>query len=171
MVEPRPVHPSARVAGRGLAPPVGADLGLDAPGPEGDIAAFRRLTDAVHEAGDTTVIQQLWHPGAHGDEGGDGTATWSPSAGWTPYGRGSHTLTGAELDDLVAAYAEAAGRAQRAGFDGVEVAAGANTLLAELWTPGTNRRDDRWGGPFEQRMRFSRLVLERIRGLCAATTW
>ncbi len=158
VVEPRPVHPSALVAGRSLAP-VGD-------GPEGDIGAFRRLTEAVHEAGDSTVIQQLWHPGSHGDEGGDGTATWSPSAPWTPYGHGSHTMSGRELDDLVAAYAEAARRAQRAGFDGVEVAAGANTLLAELWTPGTNRRDDRWGGPLEQRLRFSRLVLERIRAVC-----
>ncbi len=66
----------------------------------------------------------------------------------------------------MAAYAEAARRSQRAGFDGVEIAAGAHTLLAELWTPGTNDRDDRRGGAFEQRMRFSRLVLERIRAAC-----
>ncbi len=159
VVEPRPVHLSALVAGRGLAP-VGAD------GAGGDVGAFRRLTEAVHEGGDATVIQQLWHPGPHGDEGGDATPTWSPSPARTPHGHGSHTMSERELDDLVAAYAEGARRAQRAGFDGVEVAAGAHTLLAELWTPGANRRDDPWGGPFEQRMRFSRLVLERIRAVC-----
>jgi len=159
VVEPRPVHLSALVAGRGLAP-------VGATGAERDVAAFRRLTEAAHEAGDATVIQQLWHPGPHGDEGGDGTPTWSPSSSWTPYGHGSHTVSERELDDLVAAYAEAARRAQRAGFDGVEVAAGAHTLIADLWTPGANRRDDRWGGPFDQRMRFSRLVLERIRAVC-----
>ncbi|MEZ5407886.1 MAG: FAD-dependent oxidoreductase [Acidimicrobiales bacterium] len=159
VVEPRPVHLSALVAGRGLAP-------VGAVGAEADVAAFRRLTDAAHEAGDATVIQQLWHPGPHGDEGGDGTPTWSPSGASTPYGHGSHTMSERELDDLVAAYAEGARRAQQAGFDGVEIAAGAHTLLSELWTPGTNRRDDRWGGANEARMRFSRLVLERIRALC-----
>ena len=140
--------------------------GVSPPTTTAAIGALRRLADAVHEAGDTTLIQQLWHPGSHGDEGGRGTATWSPSGGWTPHGHASHTATERELDDLVAGYADAARRAQRAGFDGVEVAAGWHTLLAELWTPGVNRRDDRWGGPFEQRMRFSRLVLERIRAVC-----
>ena len=50
-----------------------------------------------------------------------------------------------------------------AGFDGVEVWAAYHGMLDQFWTPWSNRRDDRWGGTFENRMRFSSEILGGIR--------
>ena len=51
-----------------------------------------------------------------------------------------------------------------AGFDGVEIFAAYHAFVDQFWLPWSNRRDDRWGGSFEDRMRFSATILERIRG-------
>ena len=52
-------------------------------------------------------------------------------------------------------------RARAAGFDGVELFAAYHALVDQFWTPWSNRRTDRWGGSFENRMRFS---VDRARG-------
>src|SRR3546814_17888027 len=72
-------------------------------------------------------------------------------------------MTESEIETVVEGFGQAARRAREAGFDGVELMAAYNALIEQFWSPYCNRRDDRWGGSFDNRMRFSTAVLERIR--------
>ena len=81
---------------------------------------------------------------------------------------GSHAMTEAEIEELIEGFAQAARRDHEAGFDGVDVFAGYNCLVDQFWSPVTNRRDDRWGGSLENRMRFAVEVTSRIRQLAGA---
>ena len=126
---------------------------------------FRKITEACHAFG-TVMIHQLYHVGQHGDQDNSFEPNWSPS-GLPSYHDcdGSHTMTGAEIEEIVEAFAQAARRARESGFDGVEIFAAYHALIDQFWTPWSNRRDDRWGGSFENRMRFSTEIVARIRRL------
>jgi 2,4-dienoyl-CoA reductase-like NADH-dependent reductase (Old Yellow Enzyme family) len=154
VVEPVPVHPTG-VLTRG-----NFRVGDDA-----IIEPFRRITDACHEY-DTVMIQQLYHVGQHGDYDNSFRPNFSPS-GLPSYhdSDGSHAMSEAEIEDVIEGYVHAARRAQEAGFDGVELFAAYHALIDQFWTPWSNRRDDRWGGSFDNRMRFSTEISSRIRTL------
>ncbi len=127
------------------------------------IPYFRRVTDSVHSHG-AVIIQQIYHLGAHGDWDNAFAANWSPSGRISMHDSdGSHAMTEAEIEYVVESFGQAARRAREAGFDGVELMAAYNALIEQFWSPYCNRRDDRWGGGFDNRMRFSTAVLERIR--------
>jgi 2,4-dienoyl-CoA reductase-like NADH-dependent reductase (Old Yellow Enzyme family) len=135
-------------------------------GDDAVIPGFRAATDAVKEAG-AVAIQQLYHIGAHGDSDLSYAPHWSPSGGPSYHDSdGSHKMTEAEIVELLDAHADAARRAQACGFQGVEVWAAYHSLLDQFWTPWSNTRDDRWGGSLENRTRFSRELIERIRREC-----
>lgn len=129
------------------------------------IPAFRRITEACHEHG-TVMIHQLYHVGQHGDADNSFEPNWSPS-GLPSYHDldGSHAMTEAEIEEIIEAFAQAARRAKESGFDGIELFAAYHAIIDQFWTPWSNRRDDRWGGSFENRMRFSSEIIARIRGL------
>jgi N-ethylmaleimide reductase len=122
---------------------------------ERHIEAWRGVTDLVHALGGRIVLQ-LWHTGAgsHPDHLG-GALPAGPSAidpgeiCPTPYGRKEtvtpREMTVAEIEATVADYAAAAGRARRAGFDGVEIAANGTYLIAQFLNPLLNRRTDGYG--------------------------
>jgi 2,4-dienoyl-CoA reductase-like NADH-dependent reductase (Old Yellow Enzyme family) len=129
------------------------------------IPHFKRITDACHQHG-TVMIQQLYHVGAHGDWDNSYEPNWSPSGLPSMHDTdGSHVMTSAEIGEVVDSFVSAAGRAQQAGFDGCELMAAYNALIEQFWSPASNRRDDAYGGSFENRMRFSTEVLTRIREL------
>lgn len=127
------------------------------------IPGFRKITDACHEYG-TVMIHQLYHVGQHGDYDCSFEPNWGPS-GVPSYhdADGSHAMTGAEIEELIEGYGQAARRAQESGFDGIEIFAAYHSLPEQFWTTWSNRRTDEWGGSFENRMRFSAAVVERIR--------
>jgi 2,4-dienoyl-CoA reductase-like NADH-dependent reductase (Old Yellow Enzyme family)/NADPH-dependent 2,4-dienoyl-CoA reductase/sulfur reductase-like enzyme len=129
------------------------------------IPGFRRITDAIHEEG-ATIIHQLYHVGQHGDFDNSFRESWSPS-GRPSYhdSDGSHAMTEREIEELIDGFVGAARRAQRCGFDGVEIFAAYNAVVDQFWLPWSNRRTDRWGGSFENRMRFSSELLRRIRAV------
>jgi 2,4-dienoyl-CoA reductase-like NADH-dependent reductase (Old Yellow Enzyme family)/thioredoxin reductase len=161
VVEPVPVHPTA-VLTRG-------NFRVD----DDDVVPhFRRLTDACHEAADdgsggVVMIQQLYHVGQHGDADNSFQPNWSPSGLPSLHDAdGSHAVTEAEIEELIESFVRAAVRARRGGFDGVELFAAYHALIDQFWTPWSNRRDDRWGGVLENRVRFSASVLERVRSAC-----
>lgn len=151
VVEPVPVHRTA-VLTRG-------NLIRD----DSIIPHFRKITEACHEYG-TVMIQQLYHVGAHGDWDNSYEPNWSPSGLPSMHDTdGSHSMTEAEIEEIVQSFATSAKRALQCGFDGCELMAAYNAILEQFWSPVTNRRTDRYGGSFENRMRFSSEVLTRIR--------
>ncbi|MCH9000397.1 MAG: oxidoreductase, partial [Proteobacteria bacterium] len=126
---------------------------------------FRKITEACHAFG-TVMIHQLYHVGQHGDQDNSFEPNWSPS-GLPSYHDcdGSHTMTEAEIEEIVEAFVQAARRAWESGFDGIELFAAYHALIDQFWTPWSNRRDDRWGGSLENRTRFSTEIIQRIRKL------
>jgi len=155
VVEPMPVHPAA-VLTRGNFRPCDDSL----------IPHFERVTEAIKSNG-AVAIQQLYHVGAHGDSDNSYHPHWSPS-GLPSYhdSDGSHAMSEAEIWQTIDGFVAAARRCRAAGFDGVEVWAAYLGLVDQFWTPWTNRREDRWGGSLENRTRFSREILTRIREAC-----
>jgi 2,4-dienoyl-CoA reductase (NADPH2) len=69
----------------------------------------------------------------------------------------------ADIRELIEHFAEAAERAQRAGFDGVELHAGHGYILSEFLSPSINRRDDEYGGCLENRARLLVDVIEAVK--------
>jgi 2,4-dienoyl-CoA reductase-like NADH-dependent reductase (Old Yellow Enzyme family) len=130
------------------------------------IPHFRKITEPVKEAG-AVILQQLYHIGAHGDADLSFAPHWSPSGGPSYHDSdGSHAMTAAEVEELLEAHVAAAMRCQKSGFQGVEVWAAYHSLLDQFWTPWSNHRTDEWGGTLENRTRFSRQLIERIRRAC-----
>jgi 2,4-dienoyl-CoA reductase-like NADH-dependent reductase (Old Yellow Enzyme family)/thioredoxin reductase len=152
VVEPMPVHGTAVLT-----------RGNFRHSDDAVIPAFRRITEACHAHG-VVMIQQLYHVGQHGDADNSFAPNWSPS-GLPSYhdSDGSHAMSEAEIEVVIEGFAEAARRAHESGFDGVELFAAYHALIDQFWTPWSNRRDDRWGGSFANRMRFSAEIIERIR--------
>ncbi len=130
------------------------------------IPAFRKITDEVKAAG-AVIVQQLYHIGAHGDSDLSFAPHWSPSGGPSYHDSdGSHAMTEAENEELLSAHVAAAVRAKSSGFQGVEIWAAYHSLLDQFWTPWSNKRTDRWGGSLENRTRFSRELIDRVRRAC-----
>ena len=130
------------------------------------IPHFRRITDEVKDAG-AVVIQQIYHVGAHGDSDLSFQPHWSPSGAPSYHDSdGSHRMTVNEINEVLDAHVAAAIRAKACGFHGVEVWAAYHSLLDQFWTPWSNTRDDDWGGSLENRTRFSRSLIDRIRRDC-----
>lgn len=155
VIEPMPVHPAA-VLTRGNFLPCDDSV----------IASFTKVTTAIKENG-AVAIQQLYHVGAHGDSDNSYYPHWSPS-GLPSYhdSDGSHPMSEKEIWETVDGFVQAARRCQAAGFDGVEIWAAYLGLVDQFWTPWSNRRDDQWGGSLENRTRFSREIMTRIRSEC-----
>ena len=155
VIEPMPVHPAA-VLTRGNFRNSTDEV----------IPHFRKITDSVHEEG-SLILQQLYHVGQHGDADNSYHANWSPS-GMPSYhdSDGSHSMLEAEIEETIGGFVQAARRCRDAGFDGVEVWAAYHGMVDQFWTPWSNQRTDRWGGSLENRTRFSREMITRIRKLC-----
>ena len=132
-------------------------------GDDAVIPHFQRITDACHEYG-TVMIHQIYHVGQHGDFDNSFEPAWSPS-GLPSYhdSDGSHAMGEAQIDEVIEGFAQAARRAWESGFDGVELFAAYHALIDQFWTPWSNRREDRWGGSLENRVRFSTEIIQRIR--------
>ena len=130
------------------------------------VAAWRPITDAVHEAGGRIVLQ-LWHVGriSHTSLQEGGQPPVAPSA--IQAGQTTYTETGMqrpsmpralrtdEIPGLIEDYRNAATKAKQVGFDGVEVHSANNYLLEQFIRDSTNRRDDAYGGTVENRTRLT----------------
>jgi len=130
------------------------------------VAAWRPVTEAVHEAGGRIVLQ-LWHVGriSHVSLQADGQPPVSASA--IQAGQTTYTETGMqrpsmpralrtdEIPDLIEDYRTAATKAKVAGFDGVEVHSANCYLLEQFIRDSTNKRDDAYGGTVENRTRLT----------------
>jgi 2,4-dienoyl-CoA reductase-like NADH-dependent reductase (Old Yellow Enzyme family) len=132
-------------------------------------AGWRKVTDAVHAAGGR-IATQLWHLGSE-RRPVDGIAAWTPSgttgvpeAGIAAESLPMHPMTTGDIDVIVAAFAESARVAARAGFDAIEIHAAHGYLLDEFLWPATNRRADAYGGSPARRAAFPAEVIRAVRG-------
>ena len=127
------------------------------------VPGWARVADAVHRHG-MRVFAQLFHGGNQFDPL-DGSAPWSASTipGWT-LGVPARSMTAGMIEHVVGAFARAAGRAEAAGLDGVELHGAHGYLVAQFLSPLTNQRTDRYGGPIEHRLRFALEILQAVRG-------
>ena len=76
-----------------------------------------------------------------------------------------HVLSLAEIEQIISDYGKACLRLKDCGFDGADLAFYDDQLPDQFWSPDTNRRNDRYGGSLENRLRFSMEILENIRSL------
>lgn len=139
-------------------------------------AAFAEILRAIRTYSDTPVGIQLAHAGRKASTSAPwkgGQALAAEEGGWTTFAPsplafkdGWHTpveMTEADMDRVVAAFADAARRADRAGFDLVELHAAHGYLLCEFLSPLSNRRTDQYGGSAENRARFPLRVAKAVR--------
>ncbi|MEX0583768.1 MAG: NADPH-dependent 2,4-dienoyl-CoA reductase, partial [Sneathiella sp.] len=126
-----------------------------------EVEQHRLVTNAVHEADpDTKICMQILHMGplARNDSPVAPSAIRSRIASKTP-----RELDEAGIEKQIADMVNCAVCAQEAGYDGVEMIGSAGYLLSTFLVEKTNQRTDKWGGSYENRMRFPVEVMRRIR--------
>lgn len=127
------------------------------------IDSFAKAAEAVHEAGGKISVQ-LQHAGSEGNAKLAGYPIKAASSIASHAGKDvPEEISKEELYDLIEEYGDAAVRAQKAGFDCVEVHMAHGYLVSSFISQRTNKRVDEFGGNFENRMRLSRLIIENIR--------
>ncbi|MDQ0279577.1 2,4-dienoyl-CoA reductase (NADPH2) [Arthrobacter silviterrae] len=124
-----------------------------------DAERHRVVTEAVHAEG-AKIALQLLHFGRYASHQ-DLVAPSSVQAPISPLT--PHPLTEDEVESTIEDFAVAARLAQGAGYDGVEVMGSEGYLINEFIAERTNRRSDKWGGPYLNRMRFPVEIVRRIR--------
>lgn len=128
---------------------------------------FRRWAAGARKHG-ARLWMQINHPGRQ-VVAAMGRDAWAPSA--VPLDLGRHSklfaepraMTEQEIHEVIERFADTAHAAQQAGFDGVQIHAAHGYLLSQFLSPLTNRRDDAWGGPLENRARLLLCVVRAVR--------
>jgi anthraniloyl-CoA monooxygenase len=140
-------------------------------------AGWKRIVEFVHGNSAAKICMQLGHAGRKAAtklmwEGSDRpleSGAWPiVSASPLPYYPESQTpreITRAEMDKVVADYVQAARRAERAGFDMLEIHCAHGYLLASFISPLTNIRKDAYGGSLDNRLRFPLEVFRAVRAV------
>ncbi|RLU87484.1 NADPH-dependent 2,4-dienoyl-CoA reductase [Streptomyces griseocarneus] len=126
---------------------------------EAEAGRHRTVTDAVHREGGRIALQLL-HFGryAHHTDLVAPSALQAPISPYVP-----RALTDDEVEETVEDFVRAAALARHAGYDGVEIMGSEGYLINEFAAPATNHRTDRWGGSFENRVRFPVEIVRRVR--------
>ncbi|MCP3818256.1 NADPH-dependent 2,4-dienoyl-CoA reductase [Streptomyces sp. A3M-1-3] len=126
---------------------------------EAEAAKHRAVTDAVHREGGR-IAMQLLHFGryAYHEDLVAPSAIQAPISPYVP-----NALTDAEVEQTVEDFVRAAGLAKLAGYDGVEIMGSEGYLINEFIASATNHREDRWGGSYENRIRFPLEIVRRVR--------
>ena len=124
-----------------------------------DIANHKIVTDRVHEA-DGKIAMQILHAGryAYAPNCVAPSAIKSPISPFPPKELDEDGIE-KQISDIVTA----ATRAQQAGYDGVEVMGSEGYFINQFLVTHTNKRNDRWGGSYENRMRLPIEIVRRVR--------
>ena len=124
-----------------------------------EVRRHRQLTDAVHEA-NGRLCMQILHAGryAYHPFSVAPSAIQAPITPFKPKALSSKEVW-AQIKDFV----RCARLAKAAGYDGIEVMGSEGYFINQFLVPRTNRRDDEWGGSFENRMRLPVEIVQRTR--------
>ncbi|MFG2819773.1 FAD-dependent oxidoreductase [Kitasatospora sp. NPDC048365] len=126
---------------------------------EDEAAEHRQITDAVHAEGGKIAMQILhfgryaYHPGLVAP-----SPLQAPISPFPP-----NELTDEQVEQTVEDFARCAELAKLAGYDGVEIMGSEGYLINEFIAAPTNHRTDRWGGSYQNRMRFPIEIVRRVR--------
>ena len=126
------------------------------------IPGLTAMADAVHSAGGKVALQ-LAHAGARAASRLSGLEAIGPSVMTTDAGPVGKEMTTTEIKQVTEAFGFAAARAQKAGFDAVQIHAAHGYLLSQFLSPYFNRRRDDYGGGIENRARLPLHVLREVR--------
>jgi 2,4-dienoyl-CoA reductase-like NADH-dependent reductase (Old Yellow Enzyme family) len=151
--------------GFGVVMTCAAHVARDGQGWPGELGVFddsllpglTTLATALRDRGATSIVQ-IFHGGLRADPSVTGTVPWSASDG-----DGIRAATVDDIRRVIEQFANAAARAQQAGFDGVELHGAHGYLFTQFLSATQNRRTDDWGGPLEQRARLVREALRAVR--------
>ncbi|NXY96372.1 NADPH-dependent 2,4-dienoyl-CoA reductase [Streptomyces sp. BR123] len=126
---------------------------------EEEAAEHRLITEAVHAEGGK-IAMQILHFGryAYHRDLVAPSALQAPISPFVP-----NELSDAEVEQTVEDFVRAARLAKLAGYDGVEIMGSEGYLVNEFIAAATNRREDRWGGSYENRVRFPLEIVRRTR--------
>ena len=130
---------------------------------DSSIESLKKITDACHAQGAKVSIQ-LQNAGPEGNAKNAGAPIEAASAIPSVYGKDTPVEVPTEkVYELVKGYGDAAERAMKAGADAVEIHMAHGYLVNSFISPRTNKRVDEFGGNFENRMRFPRLIVEEVK--------
>ena len=143
------------------------------------IPGLARLAESMHKYGAKCVVQ-LQHPGRQCAWPRYNTMSATDMVVKLPWSAGHEivyenaeekgkpvrAMTTEEVVDMVDKFSEAAWRVKQAGFDGVELHAAHGYLISQFMSPYLNKRIDRWGGSFENRMRFPLAIISSSQQKC-----
>ncbi|MFC8015502.1 NADH:flavin oxidoreductase/NADH oxidase family protein [Streptomyces cinereoruber] len=124
------------------------------------------------KSGGGSIWMQINHPGRQVASDMPGVV-WGPTDIGVSLGKHSSrfgkptAMTAQQIEETVARYAVTAQRAEKAGFDGVEIHAAHGYLLSQFLSPLVNKRTDQWGGSLENR---ARMLLDIVRAVRAAVS-
>lgn len=124
-----------------------------------EMREHRIITDAVH-AEDGKICLQILHAGRYGYHplAVAPSPIKSPISPFKPW-----AMSGRRVERTIRDFARTAQLAQEAGYDGVEVMGSEGYLINQFIVSKTNKRTDKWGGPYENRIRFPIEIVRRIR--------
>ena len=130
---------------------------------DNSIESLKKITDACHAEGAKVSIQ-LQNAGPEGNAKNAGAPIQAATAIASADGRDiPEEVSTEKVYELVKGYGEAAERAMKGGADAVEIHMAHGYLVNSFMSPRTNKRVDEFGGNFENRMRFSRLIIEEVK--------
>lgn len=126
------------------------------------LPGITEMAETVHNA-DGKILMQLAHGGLFAHPQLTGQDPIGPSAMMTEKGLTGREMTKQEIQGIVSAFRESAIRAQKAGFDGIQIHAAHGYLLSQFLSPFFNKREDEYGGSIENRGRIVLEVVQSVR--------
>ena len=138
---------------------------------DGVIEKYRELTEAVHRHS-VPVILQIAHCGRQTSSKAIGLQKVAPSNVLHAfYPDKAKELSESEILGIIDDFVSASVRAEKAGFDGVQLHGGHGYLLHDFLSPYGNRRKDRWGGSLENRCRIVEMIIKGIKEKTSLPVW
>ena len=132
------------------------------------LPGFKKLVDAVH-AGGAKIFMQIHHSGSASDPQISGQPVISSSAIAHPLRNEIvQEMTTREVYDMIEKFGDAAVRAKKTGYDGVELHGGHGYLVPQFMSAYVNRRFDEFGGDIVGRSRFPTAIIRNIKQKCGA---
>ena len=132
---------------------------------EDALTGWKKVVDAVHAEGGR-IVPQLWHVGnvrKLGTEPDGDVPGYGPMEKLKDGKEVVHGMTQADIDNVIAAFAQAARDAQSIGMDGVEIHGAHGYLVDQFFWEGSNQRTDGYGGSLANRSRFAIELIKAVR--------